>query len=163
MNFKNHINNIVDFPQPGIIFRDIQPILENPDVFRCAIQSMGKLVIKPDLWVGIESRGFIFAAALAAQFGGGVKLIRKKGKLPPNNLNTVKYNLEYGSDSLQMEKGNDLKKVVIVDDVLATGGTIKAAETLCLKGNYEVTDKLVLIDIMISDISNEVKSLIQYG
>ena len=163
MNFKNYINKVPNFPHKGIVFRDIQPLLENNEVFNNAIKFMGNLVETPDLWVAVESRGFIFASALAAKFGGGISLIRKKGKLPPDNLVSISYDLEYGSGILEMKKSTLIKKAVIVDDVLATGGTLKAAEFLCKKSNLIIQDKLVLIDICISDLSNEVKSLIPYG
>ena len=162
MNFKNYIDNIQDFPKKGIIFRDIQPLLEEEQIFQTAITSMGKLVSKPDLWVGIESRGFIFATALSMKFGGGIKLIRKKGKLPHGNLKSISYSLEYGEDELEMEFNKHNKTAVIVDDVLASGGTLNAAINLCRECNLNVIDKVVLIDLGFSKISDNVKSLIRY-
>ena len=119
---------------------------------------MGRLVEQPDYWVGIESRGFIFASALAATFGGGLRLIRKQGKLPPHFLVKESYDLEYGSDTIEMKQGNG--SVIIVDDVIATGGTMNASENIVSNAGYDLLDKLVLIDIGIAE--NNVKSLIKY-
>ena len=114
-------------------------------------------------WVGIESRGFLFASALALVYGGVVRIVRKKGKLPNNRLFSVKYGLEYGKDELQMAylPQHDLGTCVLVDDVLATGGTIQAAENLCKMVGLNVIDKLCLMDIGIYD-GYDVKSLITY-
>lgn len=163
MDYGKYIETIPDFPHNGIQFKDIQPLLEDGLAFKNSIEDMGALVDIPDVWVGIESRGFIFASALAIMFGGGVSLIRKKGKLPNKNLNTISYGLEYGSDTIQMKSSEKEKKVVIVDDVLATGGTIEAAQKLCKKSNYKVLDILVLIDLGLNpSLSKQVKSLIRY-
>ena len=118
---------------------------------------MGTMVkTVPDYWVGIESRGFLFASALSLRFGGGVRLIRKKGKLPPVDLVTEQYELEYGIDIIQMKKGTG--SVVIVDDILATGGTMNAAEKIVSAAGYSLLDKLVLIDIGL--IESDIKSVI---
>lgn len=163
MDYGKYIETIPDFPHKGIQFKDIQPLLEDELAFKNSIEEMGALVGIPDVWVGVESRGFIFASALAIMFGGGVSLIRKKGKLPNKNLNTISYALEYRSDTIQMKSSENEKKVVIVDDVLATGGTIKAAQKLCEKSNYKVLDILVLIDLGLNpSLSKQVKSLISY-
>jgi adenine phosphoribosyltransferase len=150
MDYKQHIDNIPNFPIEGIIYRDIQPLLANSDVFMDAIKDMGRLVDYKNVkyWVGIESRGFLFASALALVYGGGVRIVRKKGKLPNNRLFSVKYGLEYGKDELQMAylPQHDLGTCVLVDDVLATGGTIQAAENLCKMVGLNVIDKLFLID-----------------
>jgi adenine phosphoribosyltransferase len=163
MNFKSYIESVPNFPKKGIIFRDIQPLLENSLAFKNSIKEMGALVSLPDVWVGVESRGFIFASALSVMFGGGVCLIRKKGKLPNKNLNSISYGLEYGLDTIQMKSSKIQKKAIIVDDVLATGGTINAAQKLCEKSNYKVLDILVLIDLGLNpSLSKQVKSLIRY-
>jgi len=123
---------------------------------------MGELIEeKPTYWVGIESRGFLFASALAMKFGGGVKMIRKQGKLPDVNqpLHSVEYDLEYGSATIEMKPGNG--DVVIVDDVYATGGTMSAAKQLCEMSGYDVIGKLCLIDIGIKK-GHDVKCLISY-
>jgi adenine phosphoribosyltransferase len=165
MDYKQHIDNIPNFPIEGIIYRDIQPLLANSDVFMDAVKDMGRLVDYRNVkyWVGIESRGFLFASALALVYGGGVRIVRKKGKLPNNRLFSVKYGLEYGKDELQMAylPQHDLGTCVLVDDVLATGGTIQAAENLCKMVGLNVIDKLCLMDIGIYD-GYDVKSLITY-
>ena len=163
INYKDYIESIPDFPLKGILYRDIQPILENDSVFRNAIKEMGLMVSLPDYWVAVESRGFIFASALSIMFGGGVKLLRKKGKLPNQNLVSEAYGLEYGKDELEISNNENLKnkKVVIVDDIFATGGTLNAAEKLCKKIHLNVTDKLCLVDIGIVK-SHNVKCLIKY-
>jgi adenine phosphoribosyltransferase len=162
INFKEYIDNIPDFPEKGIMYRDIQPLLKNQTVFKEVIKRLGSLVEVPDYWVAIESRGFLFASALSYKFGGGIKIIRKKGKLPNPHLVSVDYGLEYGIDTLEIaddeEEGG---KVVIVDDVFATGGTIDAAEELCKLVGYDVIGKLCLVDIGLTD-RTDVKSLIYY-
>ena len=162
--YKEHIGKISNFPIDGITYRDIQPLLANPTVFMDAIKDMGNLIeTKPDYWIALESRGFLFASALSMLFGGGVRLIRKKGKLGNNQLMSVDYGLEYGKDSFEMAylPQFDLGKVVIVDDVYATGGTMQAAQGLCEKLGYEVSDKLCLMDIGIVK-DHDVKCLITY-
>lgn len=163
MNFKDYIEDVRDFPHEGIVYRDIQPLLENSEVFYEAITQLGKLVDfgNVDYFVGIESRGFIFASALAAEGLKGFKMIRKEGKLPDRNhvLHAVEYDLEYGTDVIEMKPGKG--KVVIVDDVYATGGTMEAAEELCKIAGYEVVDKLCLVDIGIKK-GHDVKCLIKY-
>jgi adenine phosphoribosyltransferase len=162
--YKEHIGKIENFPIEGITYRDIQPLLANHTVFMDAIKDMGNLIeTNPDYWIALESRGFLFASALSMLFGGGVRLIRKKGKLGNNQLMSVDYGLEYGKDSFEMAylPQFDLGKVVIVDDVYATGGTMKAAEGLCEKLGYEVSDKLCLMDIGIVK-DHDVKCLVTY-
>lgn len=161
IDYKDYIESAYDFPKEGIEYRDIQPLLEDDFVFPMAIREMGELVGEvPTYWVGIESRGFLFASALAMKFGGGVKMIRKQGKLPDTNhtLRGVSYGLEYGEDSIEMKPGNG--SVVIVDDVYATGGTMTAAEGLCKMSGYDVIDKLCLLDIGIKK-DHDVKCLIK--
>ena len=162
--YKEHIGKISNFPIEGITYRDIQPLLANPTVFMDAIKDMGNLLeTKPDYWIALESRGFIFASALSMLFGGGVRLIRKKGKLGNNRLMSVDYGLEYGKDSFEMAylPQFDLGKVVIVDDVYATGGTMSAAEGLVNSHGYELIDKLCLMDIGIVK-DHDVKCLVTY-
>ena len=162
-DYKQFIGNIPDFPKEGILYRDIQPLLENEFEFNYAIDQMGELVsnvsTRPDYWVGIESRGFLFASALSIKFGGGVKLIRKKGKLPNKELKSITYDLEYGADTIEMKPGEGT--VVIVDDVFATGGTMFASESLCKASGYDVIGKLCLVDIGIRK-NHDVKCLITY-
>jgi len=157
MNWKEHINEVPDFPKPGVSFKDISPLLKSIR-FSEAISEMKKLVPNPQYWIGIDSRGFIFASALANTFGGLI-MCRKKGKLPPPII-SQEYSLEYGTDTLEIQPGNGT--VVIVDDVYATGGTMNAVEQLCQKAGYTVIDKLVLIDLKFLHEPTNIKSLIQY-
>ena len=159
MELKNFIRDIPNFPQPGVLFRDIQPLLADSEGFFNSIQMLSELTQKPDYYVGIESRGFIFASALASYTGTGLKMIRKADKLPATDLFSVDYDLEYGSARIEMEKGYG--NIVIVDDVFATGGTIKAAERLASYAGYQVIDSICLIDIgLIKD--HKIKCLISY-
>ena len=161
MNLKSYIKDIPDYPKPGILFRDIQPLLADPQAFDEAIFDLYHKLggVDFDYIVGIEARGFIIGQALAWISNTGFKMIRKKGKLPPGGLNSVSYQLEYGEASIEMAKGEG--KVVVVDDVLATGGTMEAAELLCKVSGYEVVDKLCLVDIGLNN-KNDIKCLISY-
>jgi adenine phosphoribosyltransferase len=157
MKWKEFVREIPDFPQSGVSFKDVSPLLKSP-LFPHAIEEMKSLVKHPDYWVGIDSRGFIFASALAST-NGGLVMCRKKGKLPPPSISET-YSLEYGEDTLEIQPGKG--KVVIVDDVYATGGTMSAAEKLCEKAGYTVVGKLVLIDLTFLHGPTNVKSLIKY-
>tara|TARA_B100001093_G_scaffold431034_1_gene426959 strand:- start:839 stop:1330 length:492 start_codon:yes stop_codon:yes gene_type:complete len=149
-----------DFPRKGIKYIDIQPLLANEIKFKFVIEKMGKMVKKPIFWIGVESRGFLFASALSIKFGGGIKMIRKKGKLPGDNLFSIDYSLEYGLDTIQIEKSNKRVNVVIVDDIFATGGTLNASEKLCELANYNVTDLVTFIDLnIIESKPQKLKSL----
>ena len=161
IDFKDYIEPVLDFPHEGILYRDIQPLLEDDFMFSSAINELGNKVETPTYWVGIESRGFLLAGALSMKFGGGVKMIRKAGKLPDRNhtLHAVEYDLEYGSATIEMKPGNG--DVVIVDDVYATGGTMEAAEQLCTMSGYEIIGKLCLVDIGLKK-EHDVKCLIEY-
>lgn len=163
MDFKDYIEDVQDFPIDGILYRDIQPILEDSEAFYDAIYEMGELVDMEnvDYFVGIESRGFIFASAIASINLKGFKMIRKSGKLPDRNhvLHSVEYDLEYGSATIEMKPGSG--NVVIVDDVYATGGTMNASEELCKMSGYNVIGKLCLVDIGIKK-DHDVKCLITY-
>ena len=133
MILTDYIKDIPDFPKKGILFRDISPLLKSPEAWAAAMRQLGLFCerINPDLIVGIESRGFIIGSALATQQRTGFVPIRKKGKLPGNVLG-VGYTLEYGKDRLEIQsdalEGNP--KVLLVDDLLATGGTAAAASEL---------------------------------
>lgn len=163
IDFKNYIEDVKDFPKEGIIYRDIQPLLEDSEAFHKAITQMSKMIELEDVdyFVGIESRGFIFASALAAITGTRFKMIRKAGKLPDVNhvLHRVKYGLEYGEAEIEMKPG--WGNVVLVDDVYATGGTLTAAEGLATMSGYDVIDKICLVDIGIKK-EHDVKCLITY-
>jgi adenine phosphoribosyltransferase len=146
-DLKRHIRNVPDFPTAGILFRDIAPLLRND--FDGAISALSAL-LPPETWArvdalaGIESRGFILAAALAFRHGKGFVPIRKQGKLPPPVV-AAPYQLEYGTGVLEMQPGQGT--VVLVDDVLATGGTMRAAADLAVAAGYRVSTLLVLIDL----------------
>ena len=151
--YKDFIIDVPDFPKPGVGFKDISPLLADEQTFRSAIVDMGRCVDAsnrcPDYWIGIDSRGFIFASALAIYFGGGVVCARKEGKLP-NATCKESYSLEYGNATLEMqplaEEGIG-STAIIVDDVLATGGTIVATHNLAFKAGYDIIDHLVLVDL----------------
>lgn len=132
-DLKTLIRNIPDFPKAGIMFKDITPLLQDGEAFQQAIDQMASPWANKqiDVVVGIEARGFIFAAALAYKLGTGLVIVRKPGKLP-YQTKTVTYALEYGTDSLQIHKDAIAKgqRVLIVDDVLATGGTVKGVADL---------------------------------
>jgi len=143
------IVDVPDFPKPGILFRDIAPLLRTR--FADTVQALDALLTDQE-WKsigalgGIESRGFILGAALALKRGKGFVPIRKQGKLPPPVVD-VSYDLEYGSGVLEMQRGGG--RLFLVDDVLATGGTMSAAAELCVKAGYEVTALGALIDLNI--------------
>lgn len=167
MNYKSLIKDIPDFPKPGILFRDVSPLLKNSDALLSLCYDFEKMIdIKSvDYFVGIESRGFIFASLLAAQFKKGFVPLRKAGKLPPPVL-AESYDLEYGQAILEVNPTLEKKNVVVCDDVLATGGTLKAAINLCQKAGYNVIDILVLIDLtslnQMKFKDKKINSLIQY-
>jgi adenine phosphoribosyltransferase len=144
MNLHSFIHIVPNWPKPGVEFKDISPLLADAKAFAYAIEAMHPPLENVDAWVGIESRGFLFAASLAQRFNNGLVMIRKKGKLPPPTVEE-QYALEYGIDTIQMHQGSG--RVVIVDDVLATGGTLKAAQQLCIKAGYEVIGYASLIDL----------------
>jgi adenine phosphoribosyltransferase len=147
IDLKPYILEVADFPRPGILFRDISPLLR--EHFALTLQALEDL-LSPAEWgvidalAGIESRGFILGAALAARCGKGFVLIRKQGKLPPPVVDQA-YDLEYGSGILEMQAGRG--RVVLIDDVLATGGTMSAAADLCLRAGYRVHALAALIDL----------------
>jgi len=146
---KQAISDIPDFPRRGILFRDISPLLR--DHFDATIQALDALLTAEewsaiDALAGIESRGFILGAALAARRGKGFVLVRKQGKLPPPVVD-VAYDLEYGSGVLEMQRGQG--RLLLIDDVLATGGTLTAAAELCERAGYQLQALAVLIDLKI--------------
>lgn len=143
---KTAIVDVPDFPKKGILFRDITPVLSNAELFDQALTRMGAHVDwkHTDVVVGIESRGFILGAALAAKHGKGFVAMRKAGKLPPP-VHGHSYKLEYGEATLELKDGSG--RALLVDDVLATGGTLEAAITLCRRAGYDLTDVAVLINL----------------
>lgn len=145
-SFESHIRNIPDFPKPGIMFKDITPLLQ--ERFSEVIEAMSQGIdwSQVDHVVGIESRGFILGAAMAQMHGKGFIPMRKKGKLPPPIIAET-YSLEYGTDTLEMIKEEKPARIVLVDDVLATGGTLRAAANLCAKNKLEVKAMVLLINL----------------
>jgi adenine phosphoribosyltransferase len=146
-DLRQHIRNVPDFPKPGILFRDIAPLLRNH--FTAAIDVMSEMLPTHewqgiDAVAGVESRGFMLAAALAERHRKGFVPIRKQGKLPPPVV-SVPYDLEYGTGVLEMQTGAG--RLLLVDDVLATGGTMQAAASLCIDAGYDIARLMVLIDL----------------
>lgn len=133
---EDYVTSIPDFPEPGIIFRDITTILEDADGFQLAIDSLQNMIkdLDFDVVIGAESRGFVFGAPLAYNMHKPFVLVRKKGKLPRETVG-MSYDLEYGSASIEMHKDSIKpgQKVVLVDDLIATGGTIEATAKLVEK------------------------------
>jgi adenine phosphoribosyltransferase len=147
MPLKTSVGEYPNFPKPGILFRDVTPLLENRfhEVLDALISALPEQTWQDaDAIAGVEARGFTLAAGLAGKLGKNMVQIRKSGKLP-GVTERVSYELEYGQAELEMQHGSG--KVIIIDDVLATGGTLKAAATLCEKTGREVIDFLVLVDI----------------
>lgn len=144
---KEFITPVKDFPKEGILFYDISPLLAHR--FPQTIEQMAALYDSEfwrtvDVIAGIDARGFLFASALAMHMKKQLVLVRKPGKLPPP-VSRYEYDLEYGSDALEMKAG--IGKVLIVDDVLATGGTLCAAANLCAHSGYEVSGFATVIDL----------------
>ena len=148
---KKNIRNIPDFPKPGIQFKDITTLLQNNEAFEetidCFYNAFKNKEI--DVIVGIESRGFIFAAPLSLKLGCKFVLARKPGKLPSDTI-SEEYELEYGTDAIEMHKDaiNDGDNVLIVDDLLATGGTAKATGSLVKKLNGNLVSYAFVIELL---------------
>jgi len=148
-DLRQLVSNVPDFPKPGVLFRDISPLLR--DHFHAAVESLDSLLTEAewgeiDALAGIESRGFILGAALATHRRKGFVLVRKQGKLPPPVVD-ISYDLEYGSGVLEMQRGQG--RVLLVDDVLASGGTMTASAELCQRAGYAVKGLAALIDLKI--------------
>ena len=147
---EDYVRTIPDFPEPGIMFRDVTSILQDAEGFKLAIDEMLKLLdgVDFDVIAGAESRGFIFGAPLAYAMGKPFVLIRKKGKLPCETVEKS-YDLEYGSATIEMHKDSVKpgQKVVVVDDLIATGGTIEAACELIEELGGEVAKVVFLMEL----------------
>jgi len=147
---KENIRTIPNFPKEGILFRDVTTLMRNPDAFNLSLQLLAQELLgaQVDYIAGIESRGFIFGAPLAQMLGVGFIPIRKKGKLPCD-VHQVEYTLEYGTDLLEIDKSIEAKgkKIVLIDDLLATGGTVMAAAKLVRLCGGEVHKALFVVDL----------------
>ncbi len=170
MDLKKYIQVTADFPRQGISFKDMSPLLRNEEAFKYAIDEMVKIAkeYNPTVVLGPESRGFIFGTPVAYELGIGFVMARKRGKLPGKTLE-ISYDLEYGTDSLFISDGiirpND--RVLLIDDLLATGGTLGALNELVNKIGAKTVLALTLIELVSIPKSNKLssverKSLIQY-
>ena len=150
IDFDKYIASYPDFPKPGILFRDISPLLASPKGMNCAIDQLAAQVagLELDLVAGIESRGFLFSTPLAARLGIGSMMIRKPGKLP-GNLVHESYDLEYGSAELTIQADAPVagRSVLLVDDLMATGGTMMAAKSLLRSCEAVVPACVVVIEL----------------
>jgi adenine phosphoribosyltransferase len=150
MDLKQHIRAIPDFPKPGIRFYDISTLLAHPKAWHATVERLAEAVRphRPDLLVGIESRGFLVAAPLAYTLGSGFAMVRKKGKLPGKTVSYT-YDLEYGSDTIEVQEDaiEPGQRVVILDDLLATGGTMQAAIELVRRQGGTPTAGACIIEL----------------
>lgn len=150
MDLKQHIGEIPDFPEPGIMFYDIATLLAHPDAWRSTIERLSAAIgpYKPTVLAGIESRGFLVAAPLALHLGIGFIMVRKRGKLPGATV-SHEYALEYGTDVVEIQEGavGDGDRVVVLDDLLATGGTLAAAIQLISGQKAEVVGTACIIEL----------------
>lgn len=150
MDLSTVIRAVPDFPKPGILFRDITPLLNEPAAFRAALDGLAALVrdVPCDRLAALESRGFLFAAPLARQWGKGLVVMRKPGKLPADTV-SESYALEYGTATLEVHRDAIApgERVLIVDDLLATGGTAAAAAALVRRLGGSVAGHLFLVEL----------------
>ena len=150
MDLKDHIRAVPDFPIPDILFYDISTLLADAEAWQVALGRMAKIVSKyqPDMLAGIESRGFLVAAPLASRLGLGFTMVRKKGKLPGKTV-AHEYALEYGTDTIEIQDDcvKPGQRVVILDDLLATGGTLAASVDLFNKVGAEVVGTTCIIEL----------------
>ncbi len=151
LNLEDWVRDVPDYPEPGIIFKDLTPILAHPPAFQQAIEWYADQVtsIEPDVIAAVDARGFLFAAPVAYRMKLPLVLLRKLGKLPPEVI-TIDYKLEYGQSTqmeLQTHGIESGQKVAIVDDLLATGGTAAAAARLVEQLGGEVTAQIFLIEL----------------
>lgn len=148
--FKKHIRDVPDFPKKGILFKDITTLCKEPAMFQRMVDMLGHRYIGKgiDLVVGIEARGFVVGAALAYKLGAGVVLVRKPGKLP-HKTHKASYALEYGTDTLEIHQDAIQKgqRVIIADDLLATGGTAGAVADLVTKMGGKIVECAFIIEL----------------
>jgi adenine phosphoribosyltransferase len=154
MDLKEHIRAIPDFPKPGILFYDISTLLAHPKAWRATVETLAQAIRphRPDLLVGIESRGFLVAAPLAFAIGCGFAMVRKKGKLPGATAR-FSYDLEYGTDTIEIQEDaiSSGQRVIVVDDLLATGGTMQAAIALVQRQGGTVAAAACIIELAFLD------------
>ena len=150
IDLKHYIRHIPDFPKQGILFYDISTLMQNPDAWQVAMGRVARQVapFKPDIVAAVESRGFLTAAPIADRLGCGMVMLRKRGKLPGKTISHT-YDLEYGYDTLEIQQEAICAghRVVIMDDLLATGGTLAACVALLQKTGAEVVAASVLIEL----------------
>ena len=150
MDFKQHIRAIPDFPKPGILFYDISTLLAHPQAWQAMIEELAAAIrpYRPELLVGIESRGFLVAAPLAYALGSGFAMVRKKGKLPGRTVRHS-YDLEYGTDTIEMQEDaiSPGRRVIVLDDLIATGGTMQAAIELVQQQGGTVAAAACIIEL----------------
>lgn len=169
MDIKQHIRSIPDFPKPGIQFYDISTLLAHPDAWQVTMGRLANAVRAwhPDSLVGIESRGFLVAAPLALKLGCGFVMVRKRGKLPGGTVR-YEYALEYGTDCIEMQEGaiQPGQRVVVLDDLLATGGTLAASIELIRRMGGEVVGAACIVELTFLNgrerIGVPFASLVQY-
>ncbi len=151
VDLRKYVRDIPDFPKEGILFRDITPLLADAGALRAAVQALAEPFRDDGIEtvLGIESRGFILGAPVALALGAGLGLVRKEGKLP-YRTNQVTYDLEYGSDSVEMhiDAVRDGERVLVVDDLIATGGTVGAAVKLARQAGADVVGCSFLIELV---------------
>ena len=156
-DLNQFIRDVPDFPKPGIVFKDITPLLHDPGAFQAVVDEFDRRFADAGInrIVGIESRGFIFGAALAYKLGVSFIPVRKPGKLP-HETDTVSYDLEYGSDSVEihLDALDEGDRVLIVDDLIATGGTVEATCKLVEKLGAEIVGFAFLIELAVIDASS---------
>ena len=141
------LRDVPDFPQPGILFKDITPLLADAAAFRAVVNDLAAVAPDVEVVAGVEARGFLLAGAIAAELGCGLVPVRKAGKLPPPTVRAA-YELEYGAAEIEVPVGVlEGKRVLLVDDVLATGGTMRAAADLIAEAGADVAALAVILEL----------------
>ena len=169
MDLKAHIRGIPDFPKPGILFYDISTLLAHPDAWRATVDRLAAAIrpFQPQVLAGIESRGFLTAAPLALELGIGFVMVRKRGKLPGQTISHT-YELEYGSDTLEIQADavHAGQRVVVMDDLLATGGTLETAVELLRKVGADVRAAACIVELTFlsgrANVTVPIETLVRY-
>jgi adenine phosphoribosyltransferase len=166
MNIASFIRDIPDFPKPGILFKDITPLLGNPEAFAFVIDSLAERYRTAGIQkiVGVESRGFIFGSALALRLGCGFVPVRKPGKLPAATV-SQSFDLEYGQDTIEIHQDalTPGEKVLVLDDVLATGGTLEAAIKLVEAVGGQVHEAATILELTFLNGRDRLKGHVYYS